>query len=830
MNVSLRKHFFLLFLLAVSVSAWGQQRNVSITTSQGTMVKDTITAISGVQYTPTVVRGAINGFASLNRISSNKVEVTYTPNADFIGGDSFRIQIFTCSFCLEFLEYTVNVTPSNIVANHDYAFSAENTTVSIDVTANDESSNGVVNLTAIPLTNNGNATFTQGANTIEFTPAPDFEGIAYFNYVICNGAGLCDNGTVTIQVLGDNASLSDTLQIFTKKNSAQIVLVPNTFVLTDSPQNGTYAMSGDAPTYSPAQDFTGRDYIRFQNGSTSKVVEVVVIDAEDNLIAFDDEAYTSPANPVEINTVENDLYGAESGCFSVQAQPQFGTIEASEDGIVTYYPNSSFLGVDWFTYTVNAPGCGAAEETATVYIYVSNFEPSQTKFRMNTPKNTPLVIGNNVPISNFMYRIKDQGDLGKTIILDGQRDTTINNTTISGKNLILYIPNDNVTAGIDELEITYCVLSNSGNCAYEKSIKVEVNILDIVSTNQQAACFNDCVWPGDTNLDGVVDMADLLPIGLAMGELGTPRSETDFSTWYGQQGNDWNTDMNGEVNLKHIDTDGDSIVTALDTSAIAEFYGYTHGLTSAEVPFSKNTIILDGDIFVSPGDMVEMDIVLGVDGNPALDVYGFTFPFEYSPLIFQPETVEIDFSGNSWLSYNSPSLYMTQNNEAGRIDAGYTRTSGISASGFGKIGKLRLVVVEDINGFRPGAEEMIVDLGGGTALGSNSAGQNFSMNIQSTQIHIVPRSAEEIANTPLTADLLKTWPNPTQNLLNVHLNGGQEFERVMIYNITGQVAYDSGNTLARRTQIDVGRLQNGMYVLSVVTPTGVINKKFEVLR
>ncbi len=832
MNVSLRKHFFLLVLLAVSVSAWGQRYYPVLETSQGQEIRDTINALSEPSnLAPFIATPPANGGVELRKISASQYEVIYTPLASFIGTDAFRIQFYEgCSFCLRFSDYTVNVSESSITANHDYTFSAENNTVSIPVLTNDESSNGLLELTAISLTNHGTASFVPGGNTISFTPDADFEGIAYLNYVVCNGAGLCDNGTVTIQVLGDDTNYGDTLQIFTKKNIAQVVLIPNDFQLTNNPANGTYDVSADAPMYVPNQEFTGKDYLQFQNGNTSKVVEVVVIDAEDNIMAFDDEAYTAPGEIVEVDALANDLYGADSGCFTIQSQPHSGTVEASDDGIVVYQPNAGFTGVDWFTYSANAPGCGAADETATIYVYVSNFEPSGTKFFMRTPKLTPLVIGNNVPIDNFMYKVEDQGNLGRTIVLEGQRDTTILGQRITGKNLIIYTPNNNVTSGTDELEITYCILDAAGNCKYRKSIKVEIDILNIESPNGESFCVVDCVWPGDTNMDGVVNIADLLPIGISMGQVGVPRSDSETEVWYGQSGNDWNNEMAGEVNLKHIDTDGDSIVTALDTAAIRAYYGLTHGLNSVQPPFFQYNLQLEGDIIANPGDVVEFDIVLGTENEPVIDLYGFTFPFEYIPFLFKPEAVELDFSDPSWFSYNSPTLYMSHNNQKGLIEGGFTRTSGVSASGFGKIGKLRLVVVEDIAGFRPGDEGLTVELGGGMATVANSGGQNFSVHVGSVQLQIVPLSEAEIEDMPLTENLVKAWPNPAHDLLNVHLNGGQEFERVQIFNLTGQVIYDSGQTLARRTQISVNNLKSGIYVLSVITPKGVVNKKFEVVR
>ncbi|HRJ15175.1 MAG TPA: T9SS type A sorting domain-containing protein, partial [Saprospiraceae bacterium] len=81
-----------------------------------------------------------------------------------------------------------------------------------------------------------------------------------------------------------------------------------------------------------------------------------------------------------------------------------------------------------------------------------------------------------------------------------------------------------------------------------------------------------------------------------------------------------------------------------------------------------------------------------------------------------------------------------------------------------------------------------------------------------------------------TEDLLKAWPNPTSDFLNIHLNGGKEFERIVLYNLMGQEVYNSGSMKARNAQIGTSQLANGIYVLSVVTPEGRLNKKIEVIK
>src|SRR5690625_6386108 len=72
----------------------------------------------------------------------------------------------------------------------------------------------------------------------------------------------------------------------------------------------------------------------------------------------------------------------------------------------------------------------------------------------------------------------------------------------------------------------------------------------------------DCVWPGDTDRSGVVDLGDLENIGRFIGEKGERRAEGD--RWMGQNGNPW---MSFEdSNLHHYDADGDGLISEQDRS------------------------------------------------------------------------------------------------------------------------------------------------------------------------------------------------------------------------------------------------------------------------
>jgi hypothetical protein len=193
-----------------------------------------------------------------------------------------------------------------------------------------------------------------------------------------------------------------------------------------------------------------------------------------------------------------------------------------------------------------------------------------------------------------------------------------------------------------------------------------------------------------------------------------------------------------------------------------------------------------------------------------------------------PSSVNIDFNTGSWLSYNSPVLHMSHNNLEGLVESGFTRTNGIAASGYGQIGTLSFVIIDDLDVFRNGREALQLNVGGGTSTVMNGAGGTYGVNIAETTITIRPPSETP---QPITEDQLKVFPNPTsRDFINLHLNGGNEFERAVVYDLTGRMVYDSGMMFSNRAQLPVGNLINGMYILHVYTKDGVLNKKFEVLR
>lgn len=724
---------------------------------------------------------------------------------------------------------TVEVTtlPSYLKANDDFSTTAINTSITIPVTANDTSNRGVKVLTDVAVNHNG--TVTISGNDVTFTPLNGFEGLASLNYVVCDDLGTCDAGTAHICVGDPYGYQDDTLQISTMKNKILPILTPlSGYSLVTPPSNGSVVTQNGILHYEPNTDFSGLDEFVYTNATLgiSKTVMVDVLNHNGpNDFVFDDIAFTSIETGVEIDLLANDLGGTGLYNVNIVTQPENGTLTYISEGYYLFTPDAGFEGVDEFEYSAS-PSPNGTPEFGIASVIVSNMRPANGTFNLQTPKNTALVINYNIPLSNFDYTITSQGNQGNTIFYPGQTTVNINGTSVSGYNLLVYYPFANAN-GTDEVEIEYCITGTS-DC---RPVKLVIDIQDIPVPPGGFCLDTDCVWAGDANLDGKVDLRDLLPIGLFMGNVGTPRPNATINPWFGQDCSDWGAKLpNSLVDIKHLDTDGDSIITAVDTVAISDHYQATHSLSAEPVNFPTNIPLYLGQpdtIYVAgPGDIVSIPIILGNSAFPALDIYGLTFSIDYNTNVIDPNASFISFDRNSWMSYSSPVLNMVKKPFDGRFEAGYTRTNGNPSSGYGIIGTVNFIIVDDLD---PGR---FPDFGANVSIsasaGMNHNGVTFGFANSGTRIEL--GASEKASSKNITNDQMIIYPNPAQDVLNVHVNGGYNIESVEMVDISGKTVHRSLTNATNRHQLNIQNLNDGMYVLRVITDGGVVSQKVSVIR
>ena len=770
----------------------------------------------------TFTHGEYNGGANQPiRVSSNEYKIIYNANKGTTGKDTLTIEYRNPQ--KTFKKVVINVLPSKVTAEDDFICIPLGSSAAIPIELNDYSNRGVLNITDISVENNGSVTIQN--NAAIFTPKTGFEGLANFNYVVCDDVGTCDKATVYVCVGDPNSYSNSEIDLITIKNKPIQIITPlHDYNLTQSPTNGILDIntSNGILYFEPNGGYTGIDQFVYTHNVTgfTKTINVDVLNIDEpNQFVLDDVEYTFVSEPILINILENDYLGVALHNVTITNNPINGVLTAVPGlkGVYTYQPNPGFKGIEEFTYSASSVPNNGNTETGKVNIIVNDFNPAQAVFDLQTPQNTPLVLDYNIAPSNYSFIVTNNGNKGTAVFYPGLINTTINGQNIVGTNLVIYTPNSGAT-GIDEFEMQYCV-GISTNCP---TVKVKVDIQSISNSN---ICFGaDCVWAGDANRDGVVDLRDILPTGWCIGDVGVSRANATINPWVGQECSNWGTAFpHTDIDLKHLDSNGDSLINVADTTAISEHYQKNHSLSPEPINFPANIPLFLGSpdtIYVTgPGDIVRVPIILGDPNLPAENMYGLTFSIDFDPSIIDAPASSISFDAESWANYTSPVLSMVKKPFTGRIDAAYTRTNGVTTDGYGKVGAVDFVIIEDLE-FQRLPEKSFARISGSYY---NGAGVYTEL-----PESLVAISFQQETGKEASAELL-VFPNPTSDYLNYRIVGAQEpYDKVEVYDLTGksilQGTHDQFNG-----QINTSQYTSGVYVMRVSTSIGVVTKKFKVI-
>ena len=212
----------------------------------------------------------------------------------------------------------------------------------------------------------------------------------------------------------------------------------------------------------------------------------------------------------------------------------------------------------------------------------------------------------------------------------------------------------------------------------------------------------ECVWPGDTNYDNIVNAWDVLPLGVGYGTIGTARPNASLN-WEAQPCSDWPEIQENYVNFKHIDTNGDGVIDGNDLQAIITNANQTHG-TPPTIAGSNNSPVsilpsLMGPATLTSSNLMIVDLNLSEEDIQELTAYGLAFRLTYylPPNVASLQDIHVNFNG-SWLGEQNELLTTWKHfPEENIIEIGLTRFNLQNKIGQGKIAQLILEVdVDDV--------------------------------------------------------------------------------------------------------------------------------------
>ena len=320
-------------------------------------------------------------------VTNNGIDVTYTPDANFHGVDSFTYTVSDGQGGTDTATVTVTVTPVNDapVANDDVATTPEDVAVDIYVLANDSDIDGDM-LVVDSVTQPTNGTVTNNGVDVTYTPDANYHGEESFIYTISDGQGGLATATVTVTVtpVNDTPVANDDTATTPEDTPVDIDVLANdtdidgdTLTVTDvgDPANGTTAINPDGTVeYTPDPNYHGPDSFTYtvsdgNGGTDTAAVTVTVGAANDAPVAADDTATTPEGTAVTIPVLANDTdVDGDSLSVSDVSDPENGTAVINPDNTVTYTPAAGFHGLDSFVYTVSDGQGDTASATVTVTV------------------------------------------------------------------------------------------------------------------------------------------------------------------------------------------------------------------------------------------------------------------------------------------------------------------------------------------------------------------------------------------------------------------------------------------------------------------------------
>ncbi|MEU4239208.1 Ig-like domain-containing protein [Actinoplanes sp. NPDC026619] len=338
---------------------------------------------NGDPLTMTIVGVAAHGTTS---IGADR-RITYTPDAGFVGTDTFGYRLDDGHGGTTSATVTVTTVNTAPVARADAAATDTNMAVVIAVLANDDDPNGdTIALDAAGTGGHGQVTDNHDG-TLTYTPAAGFYGTDSFLYSIHDPSALTSSAIVTVTVRdAPPVAADDTFRVRPDVPTQLGLLAndtdPNTgqrlSVASVGPvAKGTVTLGTDGTvTYRAAAGSIGPDgftYVLTDDlGRTDTGDVTITIDGAPT--AVDDTATTASATAVDIRVVTNDTDPEALPLTLVTAgQPGDGSTRINPGGIVTYTPDSGFTGTDSFGYTIRDPIGNTA--TAQVRVRVANAVP-----------------------------------------------------------------------------------------------------------------------------------------------------------------------------------------------------------------------------------------------------------------------------------------------------------------------------------------------------------------------------------------------------------------------------------------------------------------------
>jgi len=562
--------------------------NDSVETNEDNAVTiDVLANDTDVDSDPSPVQSVTQGTNGSVTINENGT-VTYTPNANFHGSDSFTYTNTEGNTAT--VNVTVNAVEDDTVVVNDSVETNEDNAVTIDVVANDTDVDPDPSpVQSVTQGTNGSVTINENG-TVTYTPNANFHGSDSFTYT--NAEGNTATVNVTVNAVEDETIVVNDTVTTDEDNAVTIDVVANDTDVDSDPSpvqsvtqgtNGTVSINENGTvTYTPNANFHGLDSFTYTNakGNTA-TVNVTVNAVEDDTVVVNDTVTTDEDNAVTIDVVANDT-DVDSDSSPVQSVTQGtnGTVSINENGTVTYTPNANFYGSDSFTYT-NAEG-----NTTTVNVTVNAVEDDTVVVNDTVETNednavTIDVVANDTDVDSDPSPVQSvtQGQNGTVVLNENGTVTYTPNANFHGSDSFTYTNAEGNTATVNV----------SVNAVEDETIVVN----DTVTTDEDNAVTIDVV-ANDTDVD-----SDPSPVqSVTQGTNGTVSINENGTVTYTP-----NANFHGSDSFTYTNAEGNTATVNVTVNAVED-----------------DTVVVNDSVEINEDNAVTIDVVANdtdVDSDPS---------------------------------------------------------------------------------------------------------------------------------------------------------------------------------------------------------------------
>ncbi|TDR70559.1 putative Ig domain-containing protein, partial [Photobacterium lutimaris] len=334
-------------------------------------------------------------------------KVTYQPELDFYGNDSFTYRVKDSELSVSELA-TVYVTVTSVndvpVASPFNEKTEEDNPIvlAVRIAATDpEEGTPEGNIEIVTHPENGVATIEDGAN-IRYLPSEDYFGQDVLEYRIFDGVGLASEAAkikILVGAVNDRPVAMDDEATTLEDEPVEIAILSNDSDIEDgsaesgftaqqitltnqaSLTKGTATVLADGILrYVPNEDANGTEVITYSitdsDGyeSLAATVTITVTPVNDAPVAINNQAQLVEEGTLEINVLGND-YDVDDGdlvdvtSVELVSMPQGGSATVTSTGAIRYQATENYFGDDLFSYQVK-DNTGAVSNIAIVSLTI----------------------------------------------------------------------------------------------------------------------------------------------------------------------------------------------------------------------------------------------------------------------------------------------------------------------------------------------------------------------------------------------------------------------------------------------------------------------------